>query len=233
MGCYELNLPADERATRVVAADLRPNASRRSVRIWWTRGIRLGILLSLCAAAPIAWYSGLRYRFVPLNFGVVDAGKVYRSGQISSHVIRKTLVDNHIGLIVDLSSRWEDTPDARAERSVATELGVQRLNLTLRGNGLGDPSVYPRVIAAIIEANRSGKAALIHCQSGAQRTGGVVAAYRILVDGASPQAAYSEMRCYGHDPQDNPHLIPFIETHLPQWRARLMAEHVIDSPQAP
>ena len=231
MACYELNLPADGRATPTVAAELQPELPRRPARNWWAYGIALSIFLSLCPAALIAWYSGLRYRFVPVNFGVVDAGKLYRSGQISSHVIRKTLVDNHIGLVVDLSSRWEDTPDARAERSVAAELGVQRLNLTLRGNGLGDPSVYPRVILAIVEANRSGKAALVHCQSGAQRTGGVVAAYRILVDGTLPQAAYAEMRCYGHDPQDNPHLIPFIDSHLRQWRAQLIAEHVIDGPQ--
>lgn len=225
MAGYELNRPADGHPTPAVAVPReRP---RRPARNWWACGIGLSVFLSVCAVAPIAWYSGLRYRFVPINFGVVDAGKLYRSGQISSHVIRKTLIGNHIGLIVDLSSRWEDTPDARAERSVAAELGVERLNLTLRGNGLGDPSVYPRVIAAIVEANRSGKAALVHCQSGAQRTGGVVAAYRILVDGISPQAAYAEMRCYGHDPQDNPHLIPFIEAHLPQWRTQLTAEHVI------
>lgn len=232
MGCYELNLPADGPATPALVARTPGTTSRGRASLWSTRIVGWSLVLGLCAAAPIAWYSGLRYRFVPFNFGVVEPGKLFRSGQISRHVIRKTLVGNRIGLIVDLSSRWEDTPDARAERSVAAELGVRRLNLTLRGNGVGDPAVYPQVIAAIVEANRAGKAALVHCQSGAQRTGGVIAVYRILVDGTAPASAFAEMRCYGHDPQDNPHLIPFIESHLPQWRSQLAAEHVVNTPAA-
>jgi len=232
MGCCELNFPADGRPTPAVVARMPGTAPPGRTRLWRARIVGWGLVLSLCATAPIAWYAGLRYRFVPFNFGVVEPGKLFRSGQISRHVIRKTLVGNSIGLIVDLSSRWEDTPDARAERSVAAELGVRRLNLTLRGNGVGDPAVYPQVIAAIVEANRGGRAALVHCQSGAQRTGGVIAAYRILVDGTAPAAAFAEMRCYGHDPVDNPHLIPFIESHLPQWRSQLAAEHIVNAPAA-
>ncbi|HEY2588087.1 MAG TPA: dual specificity protein phosphatase family protein, partial [Tepidisphaeraceae bacterium] len=167
----------------------------------------------------IWWFAGLRNRFEPVNFGVVEPGRLYRSGQITEPVIRKTLEKNHIGLIVNLS--LDDTPDERAEAAAAHDLGVERVNLGLSGDGLGDPNVYPKALADIIKANRDGKAVLVHCQSGAQRTGGIIAAYRILVEGKSPDDAFAEMRQYGHDPKHNPALIPWIREHLPQWKEQL------------
>lgn len=177
------------------------------------------VLAALGIGLTIAWYAGLRNRFLPVNFGVVEPGKIYRSGQISRQVVRQTLEDNHIGVIVNLSG--EDTPDARAEQAAARELGVQQVRLSLGGDGLGDPAVYPRALADILKANRDGKAVLVHCQSGAQRTGGVIATYRILVEGKSPDEAFAEMKEYGHDPKHNPLLIPFIQQHLPEWKAQL------------
>ena len=190
-------------------------------------GVISALLLCLCAAAVVAWYAGLRNRFEPMNFGVVEPGKIFRSGQISKQVMRQTLVNNRIGVIIDLSSRWEETPDAQAERAIAKQLGIERINLTLRGNGVGNPNVYPQVLADIVRANHDGKAVLVHCQSGAQRTGGIVAAYRILVEGRPQDAAFAEMSEYGHRPHSNPELIPFIKSHLLEWRARLAAEHII------
>jgi protein tyrosine phosphatase (PTP) superfamily phosphohydrolase (DUF442 family) len=201
--------------------------TRRSrTRRRWLVG---GSVLCLCAAAVVGWYAGLRNRFEPMNFGVVEPGRIFRSGQISKQVMRQTLVNNGIRVIIDLSSRWEETPDARAERAIAKQLGIERINLTLRGNGVGDPNVYPQVLADIVKANHDGKAVLVHCQSGAQRTGGIVAAYRILVEGRSEDAAFAEMGEYGHRPHSNPELIPFIKSHLPEWRAKLAAEHIIST----
>jgi len=203
--------------------------SRRG-RQWFIGTIACLIVGSLIAAV-ISWYLGVHDWFFPVNFGIVEPGRLFRSGQISRHIIRSTLVNNRIGVIIDLSSRWEDTPDARAERSVAAELGVRRINLTLRGNGLGDPSVYPQALADIVEANRQGKAVLVHCQSGSQRTGGIVAAYRILIEGQSPDAAFAEMRRYGHDRKHNPRLVPFIESHLAMWKDQLAREQIITASQ--
>lgn len=184
----------------------------------------LGLLClvpAVACAGVIAWYAGVRDQFFPINFGIVEPGRLYRSGQISRRVIRRTLADNHIGVIIDLSSKWEATPDAKTERAVADDLGIRRINLTLLGNGTGDPAIYPRVIEDIVQANREGKAVLVHCQSGAQRTGGIVAAYRILIEGESPDRAFAEMQRYGHNPHSNPKLIPFIREHLPEWKDQL------------
>lgn len=184
------------------------------------------IVLALGLGLTIWWYAGLRNRFYPDNFGVVEPGRIYRSAQISRYVLRKTLSQNHIGLIIDLAH--ESTPDALAERQIAQEMGIERIDtFHLGGDGLGDPNSYPLAIEAIVRANRKDKAVLVHCSSGAQRTGGVIATYRILVEGRSEADAFAEAQRFHHSPHSNPLLFPFVEKHLPQWKAQLIAEHVL------
>lgn len=187
---------------------------------------RLWLLLGFAVVAGLViwWYAGLRNQFFPDNFGVVEPGRIYRSAQISRRILRRTLSDNHIAVIVDLSH--ENTPDAVAERQIAAEMGVEHINFRLGGDGTGDPNVYPAAIKAIMDANRAGKAVLVHCQSGAQRTGGVIATYRMLIEGESKEAAFTEAEHYHHNPHSNPQLFPFVEKHLDQWKAQLQAEHL-------
>lgn len=188
--------------------------------------LAIAVAIALAAALTIWWFAGLRNQFFPDNFGVVEPGRIYRSAQISRRILRKTLEENHIGVIIDLSR--ETTPDAIAEKQIAAEMNIPHLhNFRLGGDGTGDPQSYPDAIKAIIEANRQGKAVLVHCQSGAQRTGGVIAAYRILVQGRSKEEAFAEAKRFHHHPHGNPLLFPFVEEHLPQWKAELQAEHLL------
>ena len=186
-------------------------------RIW----ITVAIAVVLLAGGIAAWNNGLKQRLIPTNFGVVEPGKIYRSGQISRYLMASTLEKYHIGLIVDLS--YENTPDAQAERATAAAMGVPRLNLRLGGNGTGNPDYYPQAIKAIVDANRHGIPVLVHCQSGAQRTGGIIATYRILIQGKSENDAFAEAETYG---RSNAKLIPFVEQHLPEWKQKLSDEHV-------
>ena len=188
-----------------------------------------GVVAALTVTVPAVWYGGLRNRFLPNNFGVVEPGRIYRSGQISRQIVRETLAKNHIGLIIDLSS-GEGTDDAKAEREASSELGIPRLDLRLRGNGTGDPEMYTQALDAMIDADHHGRAVLVHCQSGSQRTGGVVATYRMLVQGKSAADAFAEAERYGHNSRRNPHLIPFVEEHLPQWSRQLRESNVALAP---
>ena len=172
------------------------------------------------------WYAGLRNYFFPDNFGVVEPGKIYRSAQIHPRVLRQTLLDNNIRVIVDLSQ--EESGDAQAEKQIAAELGIERISVPgLGGKGVGEPGAYPAALRAVVKANRQGKAVLVHCQSGAQRTGGVIATYRMLVQGWSENDAFAEAKQFHYRPTQNPHLVPFVEQHLGEWKATLEAEHVV------
>jgi hypothetical protein len=105
------------------------------------------LIIVLCIVAGLVtwWYAGLRNQFFPDNFGVVEPGKIYRSAQISRRVLPRTLLDNNIKVIIDLSQ--EDSPDARAERKIAAELGVQRIVISgLNGKGVGRAEAYPEAI---------------------------------------------------------------------------------------
>jgi protein tyrosine/serine phosphatase len=185
------------------------------------------VIIAACIITGVIiwWYAGLRNQFFPDNFGVVEPGRIYRSAQIAPRIIRSTLVDNNIKVIIDLSH--EDSAAANAEQKVANDLGIERIAIPgLGGKGTGDPEAYTKAIHAIVEANRQGKAVLVHCQSGSQRTGGVIAVYRMLVQGKSEAEAFAEAGKFHHRDSQNPHLVPFVEQHLPEWKKQLQADGI-------
>jgi protein tyrosine/serine phosphatase len=184
---------------------------RRSHRKAW---IAIALAVLLAVGSGVAWNNGLRDQLVPRNFGVVEDGKLYRSGQISARLIESTLRDHHIQVIVALAAGGMKPADNATEQRAATELGIDRQLFPLSGDGTGDPNVYAGAIAAIDRAVRVGKPVLVHCVAGAQRTGGVIAAYRLLIEKRPAAEAYAEMRRFGHDPHDNPHLVEYLNSHM-------------------
>ncbi len=74
---------------------------------------------------------------------------------------------------------------------------------------------------------------LVHCIAGAQRTGGVIACYELLVEHRPPAQVYAELRRFGHDPRDNPHLLDYLNAHMAEIAAGLVADGTIDRAPAP
>jgi protein-tyrosine phosphatase len=204
-----------------------PQAARPARDARWPRRLFLVIcaIAVLTAAGLVAWNNGVKQYLFPKKFGVVEPGRIYRSGQISARLLGPTLDRYHIAVLIDLSQ--EDTPDARAERKILAQKKIRVLSLPLRGDGVGDPENYVKALTAIIEADHAHQPVLVHCQAGTERTGGVVAAYRILVEGKSEDQAFAEARGYGHSDRENPLLVPFLKEHLPQWRGELVSRHLI------
>ncbi len=176
----------------------------------------------------VCWNNGLRDRLFPKNFGIVEPGQLYRSGQISRWQIEPTLRKNNIKVIIALSAHGGKQPDLDAELNAAKELGIDRQVFPLGGDGTGQIQQYALAIAAIDRAKKEGKPVLVHCIAGAQRTGGVIATYQMLVEHRPAADAFVQMREYGHDPTANPHLLEYLNRNMADLARQLVGLHVID-----
>ena len=183
------------------------------------------IAIALIVAVMSAWPLIQNYR---ANWGVVVPGKIYRSAQMGPSVLRRKLDENHINMILFLSHDDESDSDVQDEKKIAAEKGVQFLNFPMYGDGVAPPEMYTQALIALCDGVQNGKTVLVHCHSGAQRTGGVVAVYRMLVERMPPAQALAEMELYRHDPRKNLTLVPFLNEHIGQWADALVKHGVID-----
>src|ERR1035437_8077166 len=96
-------------------------------------------IVLLVIGGLVAWNNGVRDRLFPKNFGVVEPGQLYRSGQISRWQIERTLKNNGIKVIVALSAHASARlqPDIDAELATASALGIDREVFPLGGDGTG------------------------------------------------------------------------------------------------
>jgi predicted protein tyrosine phosphatase len=192
------------------------------------RRTRLRIFAGFAAAGAISiavlelWYP-IHQRFFPKQFGVVEPGRIYRSGQISASIIHETLARYDIQTVVSLQDYDAHDPKHRAEREATEALGIRELHFHLRGDGTGEIRSYAFALAEMARADRDGAPVLVHCAAGTERTGAAVAFYRLLVQKRPASNAYSEMRQGGWDPSDNPQLLVYMNEHMAEL-ARLLAE---------
>lgn len=186
------------------------------------------VVLSLVGIIFV-WEGFIKDSVVPKKFGVVEKGQIYRSGQLSRWLVEKTLVKYNIKVIVGLSGDSADDLDKNAEKQAAAKLGIERQVFSLSGNGTGDINNYAKAIAMICRAKKEGKPVLVHCSAGAQRAGGVIAAYRLLIEKKDVPFTLREMKHYGWTPKDNPDLLPYLNSHMEELASMLKQMGVINS----
>jgi protein tyrosine/serine phosphatase len=199
------------------------------------RRVALVVVIAVVAVAggALLWDGVLRDRLVPRRFAVVEEGSVYRSGQLSRHLVRDVLEEHGIRTVVDLTSPVPGDPDQEAEARTLAELGVAWRRFPLAGNGTGDPEHYVLAIEAVEEARRGKRPVLVHCTAGSQRTGGVLACWRTLVLGWPVDRAVEEMRRHGFREDRNPALLPFLNEHLDRIAEGLRERGVIERAPEP
>lgn len=168
----------------------------------------------LIGASVLIWEELLEDRLVAKRFGVVEPGKIFRSGQISSYMIEPVLRENKIEKVIALNGSDLQKPYLKAEVATAKKLHIDHQVLHLIGDGTGDVEDYAEAVAEIMRCEKAGKPVLVHCAAGAQRTGGVVAAYRMLVQKKSPSEAYQELLIYDWKPHKDQALINYLNQHL-------------------
>lgn len=165
---------------------------------------------------------------IPKRFGVVQKGQLYRSGLISSALLKKFLTKYQIKVIIDLAANSSNNPDRKAEEQAVSELGIERLTFRLKGNGTGDVNDYAGAVAAIARAKKEHKPVLVHCNAGLQRTGGVIAVYQLLVERKNPFLVYCGFVRYDRNPWNDTTLFNYVNTHMGKLAVLLKKMRVIN-----
>jgi protein tyrosine/serine phosphatase len=205
--------------------DVNPSKVSPGTRRKWVFAAVSAVAVGLVIGG---WFGFVKNRVIPRKFGAVVGSRIYRSGQISSSLIKKVLTQHKIRVIVNLNAAGGDDRDKQAEEQAAKELNIKVLHFPLSGKGTGDVNNYAGAVAAITDANKQGLPVLVHCSAGAQRTGGVIAAYRLLVQKKDPAFVIGEMKHYGWNPRDNPELVPFLNSNMAQLSLLLKQAGVIN-----
>lgn len=160
---------------------------------------------------------------------MVEQGQIYRSGRLYAGLVEETVRKYHIAEIIDLTSTGPDNRDKRAETDASLALGVKLLQLPLDGDGTGDVRRYAEAIREIHDASLHQRPILVHCAAGTQRTGGVIAAYRLLVQHRLPTEVYDEMIRYDWSPDEGQRLLSYLNQNMGVLAGLLVEKGVLPS----
>jgi protein tyrosine/serine phosphatase len=149
-------------------------------------------VVSLIAGAQVSWCQTEKEpRGLP-NLGRVT-DNLYRGGQPSSDGF-KSLHAMGVGIVVDLR---EDRSEVATEKRQVESLGMKSVEIPWSANH--EPSSAQIVeFLDLVRANPDTKI-FVHCRRGADRTGVMIAAYRIAVEHKPVAQAISEMHQYHYD----------------------------------
>lgn len=163
---------------------------RRVFRELTKRTSAAAFMLTLLASAALAQNSEeARYRELP-EFHQVNA-QLYRGAQPRDGGLRK-LSELGIKTVVSLRGENEITFDERKE---AESSGMRYFSIPLPGLSRPSDEQVERILA-IINATEN-QPVFVHCNHGKDRTGTIVAVYRITHDGWTSEQAKAEAKRYG------------------------------------
>jgi len=140
--------------------------------------------------------------------GIADFGKVnnflYRGAQPKEDGLEE-LKKFGIDTIVDLRSELRGLVEN--ERHRAESLGMRFINIPGSGWATPKDEEIAQFFSLILERPR--RTIFIHCWLGGDRSGMFIAAYRIALQGWSPQQAIQEMRAF--------HYLQFWHPNMGRW----------------
>ena len=162
-----------------------------------------GLLAVLGIVGGVGWAYG-RHHLVPRRFHVVEPGIVYRGARQEYGPYRRIIEQHDIRTIITLLDDVSESHTEQVEARILADLPVRRLRFEMPGDGLGDLGAIEAAAAAV--ANPELQPVFVHCSAGVNRTGAVIAAYRMLHCGWSFERAMEEMDRRGASFRKNPEL---------------------------
>ena len=175
--------------------DAEPAMRSRPIA-WLIRSLRIaGVSVGLMAAAIGGYWGVLQYEG---NLHAVSTGILYRSAQLSKTETRWAVREYQIKSVLNLRGAHAGQPWYDEEIAAAGELGLAHFDYRLSAKRF----VTSQQIDEILDIMRKApKPLLIHCKSGADRSGLVAALYRFSETGAAAAEADRELSLvYGHFP---------------------------------
>ncbi len=131
------------------------------------------------------------------NFYEVDQ-HVYRGAQPDKEGF-EFLAKLGVKTVVNLR---QDGPESRREERLVTEAGMKYIHIPMTGlTPPTDPDI--KKILGLLE-DQTGGAVFVHCKRGADRTGAVIAVYRVDHDGWNNDQALKEAMARGMSPLQHP-----------------------------
>lgn len=155
--------------------------------------VLLGLLLASCTTPPTTtprpdqWAKPLTTPHLH-NLYEVDKNRLYRSAQPA---------DNSLGDLKTLGIKTVlDLRYLHNDKNLLTGSDIQLRAVPMLAHDISEEEL----LMALVNIRQAKKPVLVHCQHGADRTGAVIAAYRIVEQGWSKHDAIQEMLHggYGH-----------------------------------
>ena len=157
------------------------------------RDLRLavGVFAAFWLTSAVGVATGAASQEAPCaNFGQVSTG-LYRGAEPGERCLAH-LAKLGIRMVVNLRDE-EDTSDR--EQSEAVTLGMRYLNIPM--SGIERPSVAEvQQVLTVIRASEN-QPVFVHCKRGRDRTGVIVAAYRMVHEGWAAERAVQEAKGFG------------------------------------
>jgi protein tyrosine/serine phosphatase len=159
------------------------------------RKLRIILLVLLLPAGVAAHFGWLQ---ASGNFHVVADGKLYRSAQPSAGDLAAYAKTYGVKSVINLRGAHPGEPWYDDEMRASNELGLRHIDLALSARR----ELTPAQISSLKEAFSEAPAPiLVHCKSGADRTGLAAALFLLEIERVPAAAAASQLSVlYGHWP---------------------------------
>lgn len=187
--------------TRSIDADAPQKGKGEAAKARWlsTRSRRVkisGALAAMVALPVLAIGTYLAALQLSDNFHPVIPGELYRSAQLSPSELETYVRDNGIRTVINLRGENKKRTWYDQEIETARRLGIEHIDFKMSASKILTPDRADQLVSILRSAP---KPILIHCQSGADRTGLVAVIYSRQIAGIDQKTAARQLSIvYGH-----------------------------------